>query len=613
MHRIGLLNGTEGEQKRDEEEQEQEPKGESTPAAEADDQRATSIDDLSNSLGRAYYMLGVNYYLTEEPSRAETSLIKSIHFLSVLNQGERTLPPCSPDIDLDSIGDMCEYQKEYYTLDSILSKVHCVVQQAPKNIAFVQYLTDAYNYVGMIWYNRNEYERAETLFKRAEQLYTYFAVDLNEEAKSDELRHAMENMHTLTTFYLAQVYGMMKNTVASSQYCFLTLQRQLRSGLEFNKREWAKNCMGLSSFFLSHDGFSQSYHFIKAASYILQKDETSAEVTDEEYQRARANIELSEAEFYYTQLLRSKELIEQCNPERIDWDGSVLRDLSDEDKNTPSPLLTLNMELPRLVFDEFPSDLVPVDSEHYLLRTFEEALPVFKRAKSLYEKSFKFFVLDGYVSEHVSGTQQLSRMYRVLAFFETDMDRKYAMHLRRSALLSAIIDELNEQYYMDILKQISFELGEIHVECFELLQQKAQLQQRRQSSQNKSSNIKRINHECSEAIKYFNRFCGYFNKDRTRTGYKHQTNYSDVGAVEVEEQNRPAFLRAHLSLARMYYNLLTNYNLKLSEFLVASLKEYEYIIKYTSVIPVPNMDEELAMVRQMVTMLPVKIQELRRS
>ena len=60
------------------------------------------------------------------------------------------------------------------------------------------------------------------------------------------------------------------------------------------------------------------------------------------------------------------------------------------------------------------------------------------------------------------------------------------MHQRRSSLLEGIIDELNENVYLGTLKQISFELGEIHVEIWDLLSKKVLLTQ-------KAAPVKRMN------------------------------------------------------------------------------------------------------------------------
>lgn len=61
----------------------------------------------------------------------------------------------------------------------------------------------------------------------------------------------MEELHTLTTFYLAQVYGFLKLPVSAANYCYLTLVRQLQSKLDLRNLDWASNCLQLAGFFLA--------------------------------------------------------------------------------------------------------------------------------------------------------------------------------------------------------------------------------------------------------------------------------------------------------------------------------------------------------------------------
>jgi len=292
------------------------------------------------------------------------------------------------------------------------------------------------------------------------------------------------------------------------------------------------------------------------------------------------------------------------DPTRADAIDNMLGALDEKQKNETPPVLIPSIELPKLEFGELPVEHVPINNVHYIIRTFDEALPIFKRAKTILEKALKFFVLDGYVTENVNTAQQLSRLYQILIFFEPDLERKIAMHMRRSSILEAIIDELNENIYMGTLKQLVFELGEIHVEIFELLQAKAQRRV-------KVPSIKRMNQACTDSIKFLNRFCGYFNKDRSKGGYKQQINYLESSSVDVEEENRPAFIRAHLSLARMYYNLQNKDPIKLSEHLSVALKEYKFLIMYQQELGVKGVEQEISMAKQMASMLPVKIEDLR--
>jgi KIF-binding protein len=72
--------------------------------------------------------------------------------------------------------------------------------------------------------------------------------------KQDDGDNKLEKTHTLTLYYMAQVYGTLGQTLKSALYCHNTLQRQLESK-EFDSIDWALNAATLSQFFATHNGF----------------------------------------------------------------------------------------------------------------------------------------------------------------------------------------------------------------------------------------------------------------------------------------------------------------------------------------------------------------------
>jgi hypothetical protein len=51
----------------------------------------------------------------------------------------------------------------------------------------------------------------------------------------ESMKKKLDEMHTMTIFYLAQVYGYLKNAALSAKYCSLTLMGQLASKQQFDK------------------------------------------------------------------------------------------------------------------------------------------------------------------------------------------------------------------------------------------------------------------------------------------------------------------------------------------------------------------------------------------
>jgi hypothetical protein len=88
------------------------------------------------------------------------------------------------------------------------------------------------------------------------------------------------------------------------------------------------------------------------------------------------------------------------------------------------------------------------------INSFEDARTVFLRASSRLEQSKKYYVLDGFVTDHVTLLQENSKLYHYLSSFEKDFKRKTAMEVRRIDLLDPIIKALNKISYEVLHKQV---------------------------------------------------------------------------------------------------------------------------------------------------------------
>lgn len=142
----------------------------------------------------------------------------------------------------------------------------------------------ALNQLGVLWGNRNEQQKALEFLLKAKAVYEshislpppitdsqwLLGVDVSEE----EREKVFENFHTLTLFYLAQVYGNLKQPKLSAQYCQTTLSRQLETNT-YDAVEWSLNCATLSQYFMSVENFGQSRHCLAAASRVLQQFQAS--------------------------------------------------------------------------------------------------------------------------------------------------------------------------------------------------------------------------------------------------------------------------------------------------------------------------------------------------
>jgi hypothetical protein len=93
---------------------------------------------------------------------------------------------------------------------------------------------------------------------------------------------ALEDLHTLTGFYLAQAYGNCGQPAESAHWCLRTMRRQLRargSGRAdehgFKPHEWARNAASLSSYFCAEKHFAAAQSCLHAADAVLRANRRS--------------------------------------------------------------------------------------------------------------------------------------------------------------------------------------------------------------------------------------------------------------------------------------------------------------------------------------------------
>lgn len=344
-------------------------------------------------LGKVFHLLGVNYYDTDEFSNAEKFFIKSINTLGDETKGASL-----------TCDDLSEDKEDRIKNDTTI----------PKDINFIHYMNGSYYYLGAIWSNRSEYHTALKYLMKSEEIYNYFK--LNETNVDANTKQDLENDYTLTAYYLAQVYTHLKDGDQAARYCFLTLQRQLNSGLEYSKSEWIENSIQLSSFFLGLLDYKTAIHFIKAAEYILMKTFSDTEEENE----LQAKINMAKGKLSLDKLEYSKAWVEEHESSRIQH-GQILTNLP-SDRCEKVLIEKKNTAFSTFYFDNIPIEHNETDS--YVCRSFAEALEVFREGKKAFEKSLEYYVMDGFVSDHISLLQDLSSLYRCLIFFEENIDRK---------------------------------------------------------------------------------------------------------------------------------------------------------------------------------------------
>ncbi|TKS69999.1 KIF1-binding protein -like protein [Collichthys lucidus] len=481
------------------------------------------------------------------------------------------------------------------------------------------------NQLGILWAGRDETETAQGFLETAESIYQRYMkevwsdgsppTDMTEYFTSEEKlpthqerTKRFELAYTHTMYYLAQVYKNLGETERAATYCHTTLQRQLQLN-QFSPMEWALNAATLSQYYITKGRYMEGRHCLSAATVIsglagevpseavAQESETESD-RREQLRQKRAEIARCWIKYCLNLLQDSKKLLED-NIGELDTDRQEelkrarRQEEEDEEKGRKSALLFGSED----TFDSIASleekvcCLFPLD--------FTEARGVFLVGQNYVKQAKEYFQMDGYVTDHIEILQDHSALFRGLAFFEEDLERRCKMHKRRVDMLEPICNDLNAQYYLLIRRQLMFELAEIYNEMMDLKLTLANRQADTQSLDNHT--IKKFNSLCSASAKYFQMFLDSL--------------CSPEGKVPEhleEEVLRPALV-ARFRVARLHSRLISPLPSAQLDNLNKSLENYKYVAEYCESHPeaAAAVETELELSKEMVGLLPLKINRLK--
>jgi hypothetical protein len=222
---------------------------------------------------------------------------------------------------------------------------------------------------------------------------------------------------------------------------------------------------------------------------------------------------------------------------------------------------------------------------------YNEARPVFLFAMKKMTLAKSYYILDGFVTDHVELCQDTSQLYGKLVFFESNIDRKCKMYKRRIDILSSLCQEISEEHYLYLIRQLLFELGECYSTLLDLkLEQKNDL--------NSLKTKEKISRLTQSGISTFEHFLSTMNDKKTKA--KPET-YAD-------EYIRPVLL-AYFYIARFHSKSIENR----LEHLQESLNSYQTIISYVDKHPNARecIAQEYNIAKEMIDLLPLKLDKLR--
>ncbi|XP_036192822.1 KIF-binding protein isoform X1 [Myotis myotis] len=475
----------------------------------------------------------------------------------------------------------------------------------------------AQNNLGILWSEREEIETAQAYLDSSEALYLRYMKEIGsppldptehflpEEEKLTEQERSkrFEKVYTHNLYYLAQVYQHKEVFEKAAHYCHSTLKRQLEHNA-YHPIEWAINAATLSQFYINKQCFMEARHCLSAANVIFGqtgKNPTTEDTTETEgdvpelYHQRKGEIARCWIKYCLT-LMQNAQQSMQDNIGELDLDKqSELRALRkkelDEEESVRKKAVQFGTgELCDAIsaVEEKVSYLRPLD--------FEEARGLFLLGQHYVSEAKEFFQIDGYVTDHIEVVQDHSALFKVLAFFETDMERRCKMHKRRIAMLEPLIVDLNPQYYLLVNRQIQFEIAHAYYDMMDL---KVAIADKLRDPD--SHIVKKINNLNKSAMKYYQLFLDSL-RDPNKVFPEH------IG----EDVLRPAML-AKFRVARLYGKIITSDPQKELENLATSLEHYKFIVDYCEKHPeaAQEIEVELELSKEMVSLLPTKMERFR--
>ncbi|XP_029041559.2 KIF-binding protein [Osmia bicornis bicornis] len=478
----------------------------------------------------------------------------------------------------------------------------------------------ALNQLGIIWSQWNQPEKAKSFLDQAEQIYNDFknmnrqcrdpvnmAQNFGIEEVKNELsaKEVLEKIHTLTLYYLAQIYSSLKDHCKSAIYCHMTLRRQLghkNIAQDLDYIDWALNTATLSQYFMENDTFFQARHHLAAASYVLEiyenilkkklednKESEAVAAEWETFKHRSADVARCWAKYGILLMCLSKQRLLQ----------ETETDKKNQSDNKDSSKLKI---IDDLKFDVLEKDIEPIVNQitdKYLL-TFDDARLVFINVQKWLEQAKSYYTLENHASDHIQIIQDISQAYRYLAFFEEQEDRQAKMHKRRIDILENVIKELNPQYYKSACRQIWIELGEAYSEILDI-----KLDRLRASNENPAPQaLTKINNLAKNAIKNFENF---FDSIENRN--------SDSGMKPFPDDLMQPALIAYFHLGRLYNKIITPDKAIQLENTQNSLNAYKFVVDYCEKYPkaAELMHVELNLCKELVNLLPMKISRLQET
>jgi hypothetical protein len=372
-----------------------------------------------------------------------------------------------------------------------------------------------------------------------------------------------EQSYTLTMFYLAQCHAKTGNKETAARYCGETMKRQLFSG-DYLPKDWAINTVNLADYYVENNYYNQAYYTLQCGFQVIPK---------EKKRKLRATLHMQTG---------------RCLAALMEHAVSI-----STQQVQISPQIASQVLLFEPLSVPWPSLVPPQD--------LNSAKELFKQAFTHLKTALEFFVIDGYVTEHIELKRDMSALYKHLCVFEPSTVKVTAMMERRLEMLEGFTREINKQAYARLWQQLMNEVASIYIEIYECRFAKAE---KKIGNRTASAELyDEINLPALSSIERQSELLDFVEK----------FDKNDDTAKDIHQ----SALNLMFGIARIY-SKLEHCDVKTKVgYMGKSLNWYERIVKFLQELRssqwarfVPDVEEQMRISQEMVALLPMRISQV---
>ncbi|XP_053694977.1 KIF-binding protein [Sabethes cyaneus] len=507
---------------------------------------------------------------------------------------------------LKDIGKISIFTEELTNAELALKEAAVLLDSDFEKPQAVNAKIELLNQLAILYWNRGNFEESKRHLDLAKDAYETAKLNETEPltisdlfGTKDEIEKGkglklMEKNHTLTLYYLAQVYGHLEDLKLSARYCHLTLKRQLDHD-DYEHVDWALNAATLSQYFFPQNCLSQARHLLAAASYMLDRfeedviaKETNPAAKEEKIESHRhrsADIARCWAKYDLHILTTSKERL--CNDDDDETAG---------DRQHPKECLSPVREVNRFVGLEGISAYEDQITDEFCL-TFDDAKLVMLNGLSWLNKAKDYYTKETEASQYAKIIQDVASFYKNLAFFDDNEDNQCKLYKRSADQLEELDEILNATYYQMICREVWYELGLTYSKMLDVKLTKLEADERPSPHA-----LGKINKLCEKSISKFQKFID---------SYKIPADTLEI-PPGIDESELQPILFAYFHIGRLYYKVITpDKRLQLVN-VKNSFRYYHNFVKHCEQFEAVGalLKAEMGVCKEMNQLLPLKIKRL---